>query len=689
MSHRVFSKTGRHACARWRGETIRIEAIGRNAVRIRATMNADFQHEPISALLPDDGGPEAQIVVGEDCATVQNGLAFGELRLVERGMGPALEVRITNTQSGDILVQEEIPHILWPGARAWKAEGGNLWSLRQRFKAYDDEKIFGMGQHQHGRFDQKGCVIDLLQMNTEVVIPFFVSSRGYGVIWNSPGTGHVEFAENRTLWCMDAVPEIDYVVIVGDTPGNILEVYGELTGKPPMIPEWAMGFWQCKLRYETQDEVLQVARQYKERGLPISCLVIDFFHWTKMGEWKFRAEEFPDPSSMVTELKSMDIKPMVSVWPTVNANAETFGPMKDAGYIIGSSRGAFDGSIFYDREPDGMNALHFYDATNPDAREFHWDRVKAGYVNHGIDSFWLDANEPEMYPMHPENLRYRAGDGRSVTNAYPFLHQTGYADHMTKNGLDDGIMLSRSAWLGTQRFPCVVWSGDVKSTFADFKKQITAGLNMAMSGISWWTTDIGGFKGGDINDDDFRELMIRWFQYGCFCPVMRLHGFRQDRERDPRFGHEFSFGGADNEIWSFGEEAYSTLRAFLELRERLRPYLRDIMRKASEHGTPPMRPLFVDFPDDQTAWMVSDAYMFGDSMLVAPVTDIGARTRTLYLPGKTVWMNAWTGEEKEGGKHVTVDAPLNQIPVMLRKGFEGSNLFRPSEQGGRSVSTLD
>ncbi len=666
MIHDIFTRDGDTVGAAWNGEALCFEAAGANGVRIRATMNAAFDPAPISALL-DTTPPEPPLVdVNSEQAVIENGRIRGELRCVERGMGPALELRFLDRESGAVLLEEEIPHILWPGARAWTDTGGGLWSLRQRFKAVDGERFYGMGQHQHGRFDQKGCVIDLLQMNTEVVIPFLVSSRGYGLIWNSPGTGRVELADNRTLWCMDAVREIDYVVIAGATPADILNDYTALTGRPPMIPDWALGFWQCKLRYKTQDEVLSIARAYKDRGLPISCLVIDFFHWTKMGEWRFRPDEFPDPSAMVEELKDMGIKPMVSVWPTVNANAETFGPMRNAGYIVRSSRGAFDGSIFYDREPDGMNALHFYDATHPGARAYHWNRVRDGYVRHGFDAFWLDANEPEMYPMHPDNLVYHAGDGRAVTNAYPFLHQQGYAEAMASAGLGDGILLSRSAWLGSQRFPCVVWSGDVKSTFADFALQIRAGLNMAMSGIAWWTTDIGGFKGGDVNDAEFRELLVRWFQYGCFSPVMRLHGFRQDRSRDERFGREFSFGGADNEVWSFGEEAYEILTRYMRLRERLRPYLGEAMQHASRTGLPPMRPLFVDFPDDPQCWEIADSYLFGSDLLIAPVVEYGARMRTVYLPPDTSWSHVWSGRVFDGGQFVTVDAPLEDIPVFAR-----------------------
>ncbi|MBO6637854.1 MAG: glycoside hydrolase family 31 protein [Roseitalea sp.] len=667
MIHTLFRRHGDRVIASLDGETLWLEPVGSDAVRVRATMNASISQTQISAVAAD-ASSGASVKVDAERAVIVNGLVRAELRLVPRGMGPALELSFRHAETGAVLLEEEIPHILWPGARHYTAQEGDLWATKVRFAAEDGERFYGLGQHQHGRFDQKGCVIDLLQMNTEVAIPFLVSSRGYGLIWNNPGVGRVELAENRTLWVMEATPQLDYVFIAGDAPADILQTYAALTGRPPMMPDWAMGFWQCKLRYETQDQVLEVAREYKRRDLPIDCLVIDFFHWTKMGEWQFNPDEFPDPGAMVTELKAMGITPMVSVWPTVNANADTFGDMLRAGYIVRSRRGAMDGSIFYDREPDGMNALHFYDATHPDARDFHWARVMEGYGRHGISAFWLDANEPEMYPMHPDNLRYHAGDGRAVTNAYPVLHQSGYAEAMAGEGMDDGILLSRSAWLGTQRHPVVVWSGDVKSTFADLARQIRAGLNMAMSGISWWTTDIGGFKGGDINDPAFRELMVRWFQYGAFCPVFRLHGFRQDAARDPRFGHEFSFGGADNEVWSFGEEAYGILSRYMHLRARIRPYIRAQMRTAHETGLPPMRPLLVDFQGDAACWDIADSFMFGPDLLVAPVLEPGARQRAVYLPEGAIWRDAWTGAVHAGGQSVMADAPLDRIPLFLRDG---------------------
>lgn len=654
--------------AQLNGETLWIEPVGAGAIRIRATRNRAIDEAQITGLLPGVAGAGATIACEGDRASLTHGGLRAELGIAPRGVAPGILVSFRDVRTGVLLLAEEVPHFLWPGSRAYAAEAGDLWRIETRFAAQPGERFFGLGQHQHGCFDQKGCVVDLLQMNTEVAIPFLFSSRGYGLIWNNPGVGRVELARNHSRWVMEATPQLDYVVVAGDRPAAILGAYTALTGRPPMMPDWAMGFWQCKLRYATQGEVLSVAREYRRRGLPLACLVIDFFHWPKMGEWRFNADEFPDPAGMVAELRAMGIEPMVSIWPTVNANAETHPEMARAGLLVESRRGALDGAIFYDREPDGLNPLKFYDATHPAARAFHWTRVREGYVRHGIRAFWLDACEPEMYPMHPGNLRYWAGDGRAVTNAYPFLHQGGYAEHSEAEGLTETVLLSRSAWLGSQRFPVVVWSGDVGSSFADFARQVRAGLNMAMSGIAWWTTDIGGFHGGDVNDPAFHELLIRWFQFGCFCPVFRMHGFREDASRDPRFGKLFSFGGADNEVWSFGEPVYAVLCDYLHLRERLRPYIAAQMRVASETGVPPMRPLFFDFPDDATAWGVADAYLFGPDLLVAPVLAAGAVARAVHLPAGADWTCAWTGARHAGGQSVVAAAPLERIPLFLRDG---------------------
>jgi alpha-D-xyloside xylohydrolase len=600
-----------------------------------------------------------------------------------REIAPPLELRFLDTRTGTVLLEEEPPHFLWPGPRHWKAEGGDLWSLDQRFRAWEGERLHGMGQHQHGRLDLKGCVLDLHQRNTEITIPFLMSSRGYGLLWNMPGIGRAELAANRTHFSMEATRQLDYVVVAGHRPAEILSRYTALAGRPPELPDWALGFWQSRLRYASQEEVLAVARGYRRRGLPLDVLVIDFFHWTRMGEWRFRPEEWPDPGAMAAELRAMGVTPMVSVWPTVSANADTYERFVREGWLVESRRGAMDGSIFYDREPDGMNPLRFYDATHPDARAFHWARVREGYAAHGIRAFWLDANEPEMYPMHPENLRLHAGDGRDVANLYPLAHQEGYAEAFAAEGIEDALLLSRSGWAGTQRHPVVLWSGDVKSTFAALRLQVAAGLNVALSGISWWTTDIGGFKGGDVGDPAFRELLVRWFQWGALCPVFRLHGFRRDAARDPRLGHAFSDGGADNEVWSFGPEVEEVLARYLRLRARLRPYLRRLMREAAEIGLPPMRPLLVDFPEDAAVADVADAYMLGPDLLVAPVMEAGATSRPVHLPAGARWRDVWTGEARPPGPQ-EAQAPLHLIPCFAREGSGLERLF-PDPPGGHGA----
>ncbi len=660
-----FARDGDALLCRLGGETLHLQAHAAGAIRVRATRNAAFDDTLPSGLLPA-APAAAKIAIEADHATLCHGRLRAEVRHVARGLAPTLELSFHDRVTGAVLLEESRPHILYPDTRDHDAVDGALWRIATQFRAQDGERIYGLGQHQHGCFDQKGCVIDLLQMNTEVVIPFMVSSRGYGLVWNTPGTGRVELAANRTRWVMDATPQLDYTVIAGPAPADILRDYAALTGHPPDMPDWALGFWQCKLRYATQDQALEVARGYHARGLPVGCFVIDFFNWTRGGEWRIDPAAFPDPAAMVAELEAMGMRPMISVWPTVNANAATFAEMRDAGHLVTHRRGVQAASVFVDANTDGLVPLSFYDATSPAARAYHWDRVRDGYVRHGFRAFWLDANEPEVYPAHPDNLRYYAGDGRAVTNAYPLLHQQGYADAMAADGIDDGVLLSRSAWLGSQRHPVVVWSGDVDSTFADLARQLRAGLNMALSGIAWWTTDIGGFKGGDIRNPAFHELLIRWFQFGVFCPVFRLHGFRQDSAGDPALGRDFLAGGADNEVWSFGPEVEAHLVACIHLRERLRPYLAQQMHVAHTTGVPPMRPLLLEFPDDPASWDIDDQFMLGDALLIAPVLQAGAVARRVYLPAGCDWCDAWTGTPHAGGTWLDAAAPIGHIPVFRR-----------------------
>ena len=545
-------------------------------------------------------------------------------------------------------------------------QGGTDFELTARFEAFDDEKIFGMGQYQHRHLDKKGATLELAHRNSQASVPFYVSSRGYGFLWNNPAIGTATFGTNKTEWTAKRTKKLDYFITAGDSPAEIEKQYTFATGRTPMMPEYGMGYWQCKLRYRTQDELMAVAREHKRRGLPLDVIVVDFFHWTMQGDFKFEPRDWPDPEGMVRELREMGIEPVVSVWPTIDERSENFGKMATKGYLVSADRGS-------NLHMTWMGNTVFYDATHPGAQKFVWERCKENYYTKGIRCFWLDEAEPEYGPYDFDNYRYWAGPALSCTNTYPVGYAKGFYEGLKEAGEKDILSLVRCAWAGSQKYATLTWSGDIYSNFRSMREQLQAGLSMAMAGIPWWTSDIGGFIGGDISDPAFRELLVRWFQWGAFCPVFRMHG-----ERSPWHEREVEFinnvrqltSGQDNELWSFGEDVYELLKPYLFIRERLRPYIRQLMRDASENGAPVMRPLFYDFQQDEACWNVEDAYMFGSDLLIAPVMEAGAETRELYLPKGTRWVDAYTGQHYEGGQRVTVPAPLGNIPVMMREGHE-------------------
>jgi alpha-D-xyloside xylohydrolase len=655
--HNFFFQQNKTLIWKCKSEILQILPWGHNSLRVCATENIAVRYDLPGALL-DSPSTDVEIIINEDCASIQNGNILAKVSL-EGG------VRFLKAETGEELLAENPAHLNLPPARYFKAVSGDLYRIEARFKSYPNERITGLGQHQHGLLDQKGSVIDLMQKNTEVNIPFLQSNRGYGFLWNNPAVGRVEFATNGTRWIGEATQQMDYWITVGDTPAAIMKHYVDATGHVPLLPEWAAGFWQCKLRYYSQEVLLEVAREHKRRGLPLSVIVADFFHWTHQGEWQFDLELWPDPEAMVRELNELGIKLMVSVWPTVNAISANYEEMQQRGLLVRNERGVPGQFVFVDTDPKGPVAVTYYDATNPEAREYIWKRIREGYYQYGIKVWWLDACEPEIYPYHPENLRFHLGNGQAVANIYPLLHARAFYDGMRAEGEEEVILLCRSAWAGSQRYGAALWSGDIVSTFESLRSQVTAGLNAGLSGIPWWTTDIGGFHDGNPQTPYFRELIVRWFQYGVFCPLFRLHGFRQ-----PETLIDDLVVGAPNEVWSFGEEAYSIIKELLFLRERLRPYIMEQMRTAHHLGTPPMRPLFFDFPDDEDCSSICDQFLFGPDLLVAPVLAEGVRSREVYLPKGLNWRDAWTNEIYGGGQKITVDAPLERIPLFIREGVK-------------------
>jgi alpha-D-xyloside xylohydrolase len=636
-------------------ETVQIEPWGRDSFRVRAAVSGELRENLFSVLLPP-AETEVQIVIEENGATIHNGAITAYVS--QSGL-----IRFFKTDSGDELLAELPPKIASRlQARSFQAMQGDLFHLEARFRAYKDERFYGLGQHQHGRLNQKGCVIDLIQRNTEVSIPFLLSSRGYGFFWHNPAIGRVELGNTETRWVANATSQLDYWITTGATPAEIMEHYVDATGHPTEFPAWAAGFWQSKLRYRTQDELLEIAREYKRRNIPLTAIVVDYFHWTLQGDWRFDPVAWPDPAAMVRELEEMGVRLVVSVWPTVNPLSENFSQMQRRGLLIRTERGVSVLGSFIDHRPEGPVYLHYYDATNPEARQFVWEQIRDHYYQYGITAWWLDCCEPDLSPMDPDNLRFFLGNGSTIANAYPLLHERGFYENQRDAGGTAILNLCRSGWAGSQRYGAAIWSGDITGTFEDLQAQVRAGLNIGLSGIPWWTTDIGGFYGGDPNSPAFRELVVRWFQYSTFCPLTRLHGNRHPGV----FSSAREHTGGPNEVWSFGDEAYVIIKDLLFLRERLRPYILEQMQLAQKKGIPPMRPLFFDFFQDTQSFNVDDQFLFGSDLLVAPVLTEGAREREVYLPAGTSWTDAWTGQILDGGQRLLAEAPLARIPLYVR-----------------------
>ena len=640
--------TGKNA-----GETVRVEAWGKNALRVRATRLSDFTAKD-HALTETVDVRVAEVKIEENFASITN----GRITCCISKAG-----NLTFYDGDRLILAERVKNHMAP-AREYNSLACDSFEISQYFDAGPDEKIYGMGQYQQPSLDLKGCVLELAQRNTQVSVPFALSNKGYGLLWNNPGIGEVVFGNNYTRYRSEVSDEIDYWICAGESPKSIIADYTAVTGRAPEFPEDALGLWQSKLRYRTEEELLSVAREYKRREIPLDVIVIDYFHWIREGDWSFDPDYWQDPDGMTRELHDMGIKCMVSVWPSVDRKSVNFKPMKERGLLVGADRGT----------GECMNIGHstvFIDPYNPETREFVWEKLKGNYLSHGIDMFWLDVAEPEYLPADFRSYRYHEGAAVKVANKYPVMYTKMVYDGMGDAGKEKVVNLVRSAWVGSQKYGALVWSGDIKAEFAALREQLAAGLNIGLAGIPWWTTDTGGFI-SDVTAPEFNELLVRWFQFSTFCPVLRMHGDRGpynipalETNPDKNFGGGVHHTGQPNELWSYGEDVYKILRKYLDIRLSMKDYIKGLMDEASRNGSPVIRTMFYEFPEDPKCWDLSDQYMFGDRYLVAPVMYEGMRERDVYLPrGK--WRSIHTGEVADGGCTVRADAPLDVIPVYER-----------------------
>ena len=657
----MLKQEGNRIIFHYDAEELWIEPWGENAVRIRATKNAHMPEENW-ALLPQKN-TTCEISFNENGASLTN----GKVKVCITSGG---KITIYN-QKGELLLEEYWRNrrdLLDPKCSAIEVEArefcpniGGDYHLTMRLQSVDkNEKIYGMGQYQQPYLNLKGTDLELAHRNSQSSVPFALSSLGYGLLWNNPGVGRVVFGNNIISYESYATKVLDYWFVAGDTPAQIEEAYAKATGTVPMMPEYGLGFWQCKLRYQTQEELLEVAREYKRRNLPLDLIVIDFFHWPKQGDWKFDPVYWPDPDEMIRELNEMNVKLMVSIWPTVDRESENYEEMLEKGYLIRTERGFRTGLNF-------EGATIHYDATNPGARKYLWEKAKKNYYDKGIRIFWLDEAEPEYTAYDFDNYRYYLGTDLEIGNIYPVEYAKTFYEGMESEGQENIVNLLRCAWAGSQKYGALVWSGDIASSFESMKNQLAAGLNIGLAGIPWWTTDIGGFHGGDPNDPAFRELFVRWFQWGAFCPVMRLHGDREPRQ--PQYGTTggaHCCSGAANEVWSYGDEVYDICVKYMNIREQMRDYTRSLMEEAHEKGTPVMRTLFYEFPEDKECWEVEDEYMYGNKFLVAPILAAGVKKRRVYLPAGAQWRDCESNKLYDGGQYINVEVTLENMPVFQK-----------------------
>ena len=526
-------------------------------------------------------------------------------------------------------------------------DGERAFRASVYFDVMPDEALYGVGQHQNGLLNQRGTDLLLMQDNTNITIPFLLSSRGYGLLWNSASLGKYEnHFQPKLALRAEVADAVDYYFIYGPEFDRIIAAYRTLTGPAPILPLWTYGFWQSRYQYRTQQEMLDIAAKYRELKVPLDNLVLDFDWMQRMGSNRFTAS-FPDPSAMFRQLRDMHVHTMISEWPFYTPPSANFDAMSSHNYFVTGGR---TGVHSY------YTGRRLFDAFNPDARKMFWQQMKTDLYDKGVEAWWLDSSEPldfygeEQGPML-EGAHIASGAATRYANSYPFFETQAAYEGQRATTNKRVFILTRSGFFGQQSHAATSWSGDIAPTFDSLRRQVPAGLNFSMSGLPYWTTDIGGFLGGEPSDPAYQELFVRWFEYGTFCPIFRTHGARPA-----------------NELWSYGSKAQQILTLYDNLRYRLLPYIYSLAWKTTSEGYTPMRALVMDFPADRKTFNIADEFLFGPALLASPMTEAGATSRSVYLPAGSTWYDFWTGASLPGGSAVSAAAPLDKIPLFVRAG---------------------
>lgn len=553
--------------------------------------------------------------------------------------------------------------------------------VKQNFTLDKDEAIYGLGLQQDGKMNQRNMVKRLVQENTEDYVGMLQSVKGYGLFWDNYSP--TVFTDNKVETSFDSEVGdwIDYYFMYGGNADGVVASMRELTGQVPMLPLSTYGYWQSRERYKSQDELVGTLKHYRDLKVPIDGVIQDYQYWGIFTYvWNamdfLATEQYPHPQQMMDDIHNMHGKCIISIWPT-------FGPMthqyeeferKDMLYESirpwpwDGTRGKFDYPVH----------VKIYDAFNPEARDIYWKYLQPYLFNIGVDGWWMDSTEPnhERITQSDYDTPTALGSYRKVCNAYPLVDVGGVDEHQKATSKDKRVfILTRSAFAGMQRYGENVWTGDIHGNWDVFHKQLSAGLNFSLCGFPYWNTDIGGFYVDKtdfpkrLGNASYRELYTRWLEFATFCPMMRSHGTQCKRE-----------------IYQFGKKGtpyYDAIEKYINIRYSLLPYIYSTSWDVTTHQATMTRPLCMDFAHDKKVWDIGDEYLFGRSILVAPVTQpmynkkegnnvvadfSQVKQSKVYLPANTLWYDFWTNEPMKGGHTVAKAAPLDIMPLYVKAG---------------------
>ena len=674
---------------------IEIQWFGPNTLRVLKTpQGKSVKKESLSVIAhPKNSGIKI--------TTLGNGCIVMTSQTLTVTLNPQTGIITYAKPNGDtLLIEQENVKAFTPINDA----GRSTYSVYQGFTTSKEEGLYGLGQLQNGQMMQRDITKHLVQGNVEDVSPFFQSTKGYGVFWdNYSGTTYTD-NEQETSFRSEVGDCIDYYFMYGGSADGVIAEVRALTGDVPMMPLWSYGFMQSKERYKSQEETVGVVKKYRELGIPLDCIIQDWQYWGHNYLWNamdFQNPTFSRPKDMIDEVHALNARMMISIWSSFGPATKPYRALDKEGLLFDIETWPQSGVDGWPPNMEYPSGVRVYDAYSPKARDIYWEHLNKGIFQLGMDGWWMDSTEPDHF-NHKESdfdRQTSLGSYRSVRNAYPLVSVGGVYDHQRALTQDKRvIILTRSGFLGQQRYGSNVWSGDVQSSWDMFRKQITAGLNFSLTGMPHWNSDLGGFFAGSYNtswgdnsatrNPMYQELYVRWLQFGVFCPMMRSHGADVPRE--------FYWYGKK------GEPVYDALVDAVKLRYTLLPYIYSTSWDVTHNRSTFMRALFMDFLGDKQTWNINNAYMFGKAFLVAPVlhaqytpevhqkklkenegwdrnnketakapvlTDFTqTKSMEVYLPADTRWYNYWTNEAIEGGQKLTVSTTLNRIPLFVRAG---------------------